>query len=198
MLRGRDYAAGMHKHGAFLAVIAVCLGCAAGAQAQSLYAGGLLGYGFSTEKHSPVNPYGLGLGLSAGLTLPGIPIYAGARLVGFLGAKGHTPSVLPGASATEQSLSYLTYGIDLGYELGKNLVLRPSLGIGRAVLKGKVTIPGAAEISASDGSLYLAPGIALLVKAGLLFVGAEARYMFLTESKHVSGMSLLASVGVTL
>lgn len=179
-----------------------CATNASSARAQSLYAGGLLGYGFGTEKNQPVNPYGVGLGLNAGLALPGTPIYAGARIVGFFGAKGHElVAGTSGATSSEVSLSYLTYGVDLGYEFGSSLVLRPTLGIGRAVLKAHAVSSSAlssVSLRGSDATLYLAPAVALLFKSGLLFLGAEGRYNFMTESRHVSGLSILGNVGITL
>ncbi|MFI5308179.1 MAG: hypothetical protein ACHQ53_12540 [Polyangiales bacterium] len=193
----------MRRHGLFLAATLTWLCSAGGAQAQHLYAGGLGGYGFGTEKHQPVNPYGVGLGLSAGIVLPVTPIYAGARIVGFFGAKGHVAEPT-GTTTTsvELSRSYLTYGIDIGYEVGDTIVLRPMLGIGRAVLKAHATSTSTLSTSGtfhgSDGSLYLSPGVALLLKSGLLFMGLEGHYNFLTESRHVSGLSVLASLGVTL
>jgi len=173
-------------------------------QAMSLYAGLLGGYGFTPEKHA-VQPYGVGLGAAAGVTLPSIPIYLGARLLWFLGATGHTgvPTTSTTGMATnlnvELSQSYLTYGVDLGYdaELGP-LVLRPGLGIGSARLNSNTVGTTGVKATLHDSTLYLSPALALLFKPGLLFIGAEARYLGMTEKAHYSGIALLAHFGLTL
>jgi hypothetical protein len=176
-------------------------------QAMSLYAGLLGGYGFTPEKHE-VEPYGFGLGAAAGITLPAIPIYVGARLLWFVGATGpgHTSAPTTSTTATgmasvsvKLSESYLTYGIDLGYDLELGpLVLRPGLGIGSGRLNANSVGTGGVKTKFDDSSLYLSPALALLFKPGLLFVGAEARYIGMTEKAHLSGIALLAHLGVTL
>jgi hypothetical protein len=175
------------------------------AHAMSLYAGLLGGYGFTPEKHE-VQPYGFGLGASAGVTLPAVPIYVGARLLWFVGATGHTPSPMMTTTATgmtavslKLSESYLTYGIDLGYDLELGpLVLRPGLGIGSARLNANIVDMGGVKTKLDDSTLYISPAIALLFKPGLLYVGAEARYLGMTEKKHFSGIALLAQLGITI
>lgn len=178
------------------------------AQAMSLYAGLLGGYGTTPEKH-PVLPYGVGLGANAGLTLPSIPIYVGARLLWFI---GHTkpmvmePSTNPTTGATttvnvKLSESYLTYGVDLGYdaELGP-LVLRPELGIGRATLNANTVGPSGVSVKkeANASSLYLSPAVELLFKPGLLYLGGELRYMGLTAHNQYDGIVVLAHLGLTI
>jgi hypothetical protein len=184
-------------------VLAALLLSANKAQAMSLYAGLLGGYGFTPEKHV-VQPYGFGLGAAAGLTLPVIPIYLGARLLWFAGDTGHpaatTSTTGTGTSVSvELSQSYLTYGIDLGYdaELGP-LVLRPGLGIGSARLNSNSADANGFKMKFNDSTLYISPALALLFKPGLLYVGAEVRYLGMTEKAHLSGIALLAHFGLTI
>jgi hypothetical protein len=53
-------------------------------------------------------------------------------------------------------------------------------------------------MKANDSTLYLSPAVAVLFKLALLYVGAEARYLGMTESKHYSGIALLAHLGLTI
>ncbi len=161
------------------------------AHAQSLYAGLLGGYAASSQQHQELEPYGGAIGASAGVTLPVLPIYLGARMVWFV---GNTETL----AALVVNRHYLLYGVDVGYDaiIGP-LVLRPSVGIGRATLEDRVMNSGL-TLSSSDNSLYIAPGFGLLVKLLLLYVGAELRYNALTASHQVNSVSLLASFGLTI
>ena len=165
------------------------------AHALSLYAGALGGYAASTSEDRNVNPYAVGLGASAGITLPVMPFYVGARVLWYF---GDSATFSQNAVGVELNSHYLLYGLDLGYdaELGP-LVLRPSLGIGSATLKYSITSLGA-KVSTSDSSLYLAPSIGLIIKLGLIYVSGELRYNALTESAHADSVSLLAGLGVTI
>jgi hypothetical protein len=182
----------MHKRFHILFLAALVLGAtSATAQAQSIYAGLLGGYASTTEKHESVESYGVALGASAGVTLPVLPIYLGARAIWFLGDTGTV-------QALELNRRYTLYGIDLGYDaiLGP-IVLRPSLGIGSATLRNSIKSSGL-TVSSNDSSLYFAPGVGLIVKLALIYVGAELRYNALTESKQFNSVSMLASLGLTI
>src|SRR3954447_2669894 len=98
------------------------------AHAFGLYAGVLGGYAASTDEDHDVNPYGVGLGLDAGITLPVLPIYVGGRFMYYF---GDSASFSEGGVGLKLDAHYVMYGVDLGYdaELGP-IVLRPGLGIG--------------------------------------------------------------------
>lgn len=110
-----------------------------------------------------LSPYGLGLGLRAGVSLP-TSLYLGASFDSFAGeSKG-------------RSLSQLQLMGHVGYDLGLGpLTLRPSLGLGFARVEaeaaGDTSVPPnyAAHIAAS-------PGAELSAALGMLTVSAEARY----------------------
>jgi hypothetical protein len=184
---------------ALLVVVFAVLGGSSRAQAMSLYVGGLGGYGFATENAAGTDPFGLAYGLDAGLTLPIIPFYVGGRVLLYSGSK-HS---LPGGG--DVSREYRMFGVDLGYEASAGpIVLRPTVSIGSAALS--VDLPsgstlGVAPLHSSlpeQSTLYVSPGVALLFKAGLLYVGGEARYNILTRHNHPDGATLLASIGLTL
>ncbi len=172
------------------------------ASAQSLYAGALGGYAKSTGKGSGTfEPYGLGLGASAGVTLPVMPIYLGARIVWHA---GDTQRLGAGSASVSLKEHYLLYGLDLGYDLALGpLVLRPGLGIGKASLESSSSVSGGGSAVSfstpnTGSSLYLAPNIGLIIKLGLIYLGGELRYNELTEKAGRNSVSMLASVGLTL
>jgi hypothetical protein len=185
----------------FILAVLVPLAWTSSAHAFSLYAGILGGYGATTEDSS-VEPYSLGFGGRAGLTLSDdLPLYLGARLLWFAGDTGNFEVTGSGASASaEISQSYLTYGVDIGYDLELGpIVLRPELGIGGATLYlNQASTAGLSMVETSEGSLYLAPAVELLIELGLLYVGAEVRYLALTGSGQLSGVALLAHLGLTI
>ncbi|HEX2678424.1 MAG TPA: hypothetical protein VHM19_17350 [Polyangiales bacterium] len=161
----------------------------------SLWAGVLGGYASTTDKQHDVEPYGVGLGASAGVTLPVMPFYVGARVVRYF---GDSAKIVSGAGSLKLESQYTLYGLDLGYDASLGpITLRPGLGIGSAALKNSGAAAGV-TVSASDSSLYLAPNIGLIVSAGLLYVGGELRFNALTEDKHFNSVSMLASLGLTI
>lgn len=169
---------------------------ASSAHALSLYAGGLGGYAQSTDQQHGVNPYAIAVGASAGLSLPVIPIYVGGRFIYYF---GDSASFSQDGIGVKLDSHYVMYGLDLGYdaELGP-IVLRPSLGIGRATLESTTSGLGGTHTSKSDGSLYLAPSIGLILKLGLLYVSGELRYNALTEGDQPDSISMLAGLGLTI
>jgi hypothetical protein len=178
-----------------LGAIVLIAGLGSQAQAQSVYAGLLGGYAASADKENDVEPYGVGVGASAGVTLPVFPMFLGARVLYFF---GDDASFGAGSGRVTLDSHYLMYGLDLGYDatLGP-VTLRPGLGIGRATVDNSGSAIGV-TVSASDSSLYLAPGMGVLVTVLFLYVGAEVRFNYLTEDEHQSSTSLLASFGFTL
>jgi hypothetical protein len=191
------------RHQAPLLILALLasLGWTSSAHALDLYVGGLAGYGFTTEDSS-LEPYALGLGANGGITLSeDFALYLGARLLWFSGETSQLELMRNGASASvELSRSYLTYGVDVGYDFAAGpLVLRPELGIGGATLYVNDATPdGLTMTETSDGSLYLAPALELLFAPSLLYLGAEIRYMAMTASGQVSGVVILGHIGLTI
>lgn len=186
----------MNRHLVFTFIVACGLSTiAAQAQAQSLYAGALGGYASATDEQNGIEPYGVGVGASAGVTLPIMPIYLGARAIWYFGDSAQFSGA--GTSLTLDS-HYVLYGVDLGYDASLGpITLRPGLGIGSAALTNSGSAAGVTA-SASDSSLYLAPGVGLIVSPGLLYVSAELRFNYLAENKHFNSVSVLAGLGLTL
>jgi hypothetical protein len=118
-------------------------------------------YGSALGDQDP-SPYGVGLGLRAGVTLP-LSLYLGGSFDYFFGESVTLDDI-------ESSASLLQLMANVGYDLGLGpLTLRPSLGLGFA----KRSADGAAD----DASNFVAsPGAEVLLGLGLLSVSAEARY----------------------
>jgi hypothetical protein len=137
-----------------LGAIVLIAGLGSQAQAQSVYAGLLGGYAASADKENDVEPYGVGVGASAGVTLPVFPMFLGARVLYFF---GDDASFGAGSGRVTLDSHYLMYGLDLGYDatLGP-VTLRPGLGIGRATV-GRAR-DGPVSVRRRRGTLQLPHG----------------------------------------
>jgi hypothetical protein len=112
----------------------------------------------------PLNPYGLGVGLRGGVTLPA-SLYLGASFDYFFGESETIAGI-------ETSVSLLQLMAHLGYDLGVGpFTLRPSLGLGLAEVSGE-----ALGFENSESDFVASPGAEFLIGLGLLSVSAEARY----------------------
>jgi hypothetical protein len=111
-----------------------------------------------------LNPYGLGVGLRGGVTLPA-SLYLGASFDYFF---GESATIL----GIETSASRLQLMAHLGYDLGLGpFTLRPSLGLGMSDISVEV-----AGLEESESDFVASPGAEFLIGLGLLSVSAEARY----------------------
>jgi hypothetical protein len=112
-----------------------------------------------------LNPYGGGIGLRLGVTLP-VSLYLGGSFDYFFGESETNTADL------EQSTSLLQVMARVGYDLGIGPVtLRPQLGLGLA--RGQTDFGG---ISASESDFALAPGVEFIFGLGVLSLSAEANY----------------------
>jgi hypothetical protein len=131
-----------------------------------------------------LNPYGPGLGLRAGVTLP-MSLYLGGSFDYFAGETDE--GVIYDSSAASYQLM-----ANVGYDLGFGpLTLRPVLGLGYA----NATFEGLEDDSSSD--FVLAPGAELIIGLGLLSVGAEVRYNKVFADDR-DGVVLGVGLGISL
>lgn len=120
---------------------------------------------YGTASGDPdANPYGPGLGVRAGVTLPA-SLYLGASLDYFF---GESKEIL----GTDVNASLLQVMANVGYDAGLGpLTLRPSLGLGLSQANVEV-----GPLDESEGNFVLSPGAEAIVGLGLLSVSGEVRY----------------------
>ncbi len=151
-------------------------------------------YGTPTRDQE-VKPYGGGIGLSAGVTLPA-SLYPGASFDYFFGETEET-------QLGNITLSSYQLMADLGYDLSLALLtLRPSLGVGVFHLDGVAdTNNSAFSAGGSDSptNLLVSPGAELLLGLGLWSVSAEARFdKVFARDGYSDGIFVGAGLGLIL
>ena len=122
--------------------------------------GARVGVATNPDSKGP-NPFGLGLGGRAGVSI--FHIYGGLSAIHYFGSSSDIPTP---AGTISSSYSSTLLGVEAGYSITAipHLTLRPQLGVGNASFSF-------GELSQSH--LYLEPGVVGLVKFGLLYVGAD-------------------------
>jgi opacity protein-like surface antigen len=122
-------------------------------------------YGSPSDHLSLLNPYGGGIGLRLGVSLPA-SLYLGGSFDYFFGESETN------AAEVEQSQSVFQLMARVGYDLEIGPVtLRPQLGLG--VAQSDADFGG---VSTSESDFALAPGAEFIFGLGLLSLGAEASY----------------------
>ena len=90
------------------------------------------------------------------------------------------------AARAAPRFSSLQYGIDVGWGFNLTVLkIRPLLGIGN--ISSSVSADGIGLPSAS--SLYIEPGVTVLIPLGLLYIGADANYLYITSASQGDGTS---------
>ena len=131
-----------------------------------------------------LNPYGVGLGLRAGVTLPA-SLYLGVSYDYFFGESDSS-------AVGDVSLSLQQFMGRVGYDLGVGpLTLRPQLGLGLAHTSSEL---GPVEASASD--FVVAPGVEFSFGLGLLSVGAEVSYNKVFADDEVEADAVILGLGL--
>ncbi|HEU4579609.1 MAG TPA: outer membrane beta-barrel protein [Polyangiaceae bacterium] len=129
-----------------------------------------------------LNPYGGGIGLRLGVTLPA-SLYLGGSFDYFFGESETNTAEI------EQSVSLLQVMARVGYDLGiGSVTLRPQLGLGLA--QSAVDFGG---LSTSESDFALAPGAEFIFGLGLLSLSAEANYnvVFAGDEEQVTNAWIL-------
>jgi Outer membrane protein beta-barrel domain len=144
-------------------------------------------YGNPTGE-AELNPYGLGLGLRLGVTLPA-SLYLGGSFDYFFGESDTRNS-------QEVSLSLLQLMGRVGYDLGVGpITLRPQLGLGYAQSSSEFE-----AIEDSESDFVLAPGVEFTFGLGLLSIGAEASYnkVFAGDDQEADAVVLGLGLGFSI
>jgi Outer membrane protein beta-barrel domain len=144
---------------------------------------GLLGYGFK-------DGVGVGLGVRGGYTLP-MNLYLGGTFMYHFGKSEND-----GFGDVSEHLYY--FGVEGGYDIyAAPVIIRPYLGLGAATATASVpsstfdgvTIGGG---SVSDTKFGVWPGVSALYPIGSAFVGADARFLIVSD---FNAFSLFATGG---
>jgi hypothetical protein len=133
-----------------------------------------------------LDPYGPGIGVRAGVTLPA-SLYLGASLDYFFGESESLAGI-------DSSASLLQVLGNVGYDAGFGpLTLRPSLGFGLA--QSSVELGAVDE---TDGNFVLSPGAELFIGLGLLSVSGEVRYNKIFADGDTDALVLGVGLGFSL
>jgi hypothetical protein len=118
---------------------------------------------------SDINPYGLGVGVRAGVTLPA-SLYLGGSLDFFFGETVEVANT-EFSNAIFQAMGNIGYDLSLG-----PLMLRPFLGLGLASASSEACVGNVCSESESESEFAVAPGAEAYVGLGLLSLTGEVRY----------------------
>lgn len=135
------------------------------------------------------NPWGTGLGLNGGITLPVLPIYVGGNVEYFFGDK-----LEAAGTSLKGNIWQITAegGYDIG--LGSRLVLRPKLGLGPATARAEACFAGVCN---SDSKTHMAiiPGATFMVFLPVLSLSFDGRYEVVTSDPSSKAFIFSAGIG---
>jgi opacity protein-like surface antigen len=145
-------------------------------------------YGFELEE-GDFNPWGTGLGIAAGYTLPNA-LYLGANFDYFF---GETIEV----SGGEQSGNIWQLMAEAGYDLGlgSNFVIRPKVGLGLASFNGELCIDPAPCIEESETDFAMAPGATFLLITENFSLTFDFRYDMIFAEEQLNALIFSAGIG---
>jgi opacity protein-like surface antigen len=137
------------------------------------------------------NPWGVGLGLSAGYTLP-VGVYLGGNFEYFFG-----DSIEAGGIKIKGNVWQLSAegGYDVG--LGDNFVIRPKIGVGIAGLKSSVEgCPAGFTCAGSNSETkpLIAPGATFMLFTRHVSLAFDVRYAVIFAD--TTGKALIFSAGI--
>jgi opacity protein-like surface antigen len=161
------------------------------ATANVLQIGAGFRYGFEMEE-GDLNPWGPGLGLAVGYTLPNA-VYLGGNFDYFFGDSIEAPG-------TELSVNLWQLMAEGGYDLGlvNGFVLRPKLGVGLASVHSEIcTTIGTSESCESDSQsdFAIAPGVSFLYLGPVISLSVDLRYDMIFADEE-TGNALILSAGI--
>ena len=199
-IRGAACRAGLSCAGALLIALAIASPAQAAPLGLSATVSGLYGNNWSGDVQ--IDPYGVGVGVSAGFVLPA-SIYVGGALRHFFGQDtGETllsapPIYLERTASLTELTGHVGYDLDL-----VAVALRPSLGVGYGLVSSELqrSAAGGQESSAStEGAFVLSPGVEARFPIGVVAGCVELRYEVLLDSESdASALVIGVGVGVDL
>lgn len=147
-----------------------------------------IGFRYGIEMNDgDFNPWGVGLGVDGGITLPNA-VYVGGNAEYFFGQTEE-------AAGVKESGNIWQIMAEGGYDFGFGpFVLRPKLGAGLARSGVELCLPGYGCAKDSSADFALAPGAKFMIMAPMLTVAVDARYEFVFADE--TGKALILSAGV--
>ncbi|MEO8878686.1 MAG: hypothetical protein ABI461_24060 [Polyangiaceae bacterium] len=145
--------------------------------------------GYATNPNTDqATPLGIGIGGRAGLEfLHGV--YAGVGAMYYLGSSQDTT-----LGVNQVSTHSVLFGLEAGYGLHlRSLTIRPQLGIGEATITGFKQFDASTgfvsinDLQVTKNHLYLEPGVVALINLGLVYVGADANILVITDANAQDG-----------
>lgn len=149
-----------------------------------------LGFRYGVElNEGDSNPWGTGLGLEGGYTLP-FGLYLGGNAEYFFGNE-----VDFGLGTVDANIWQISAegGYDIG--LAKYFVIRPKLGLGLANPMVETCLSGAPCSKASDSYMLLAPGAKLMLFTTHFSLSVDLRYAMVMADPETAN-AFIFSVGV--
>jgi hypothetical protein len=144
--------------------------------------------GYATNPDSNIsNPLGTNVGLRGGLELFH-RLYLGVNGQYYFGSSVDTPLSGPGTDGTVTTHTTLL-GLEAGYSFHVSLLtIRPQLGFGDAQITtlgnyqpDAITTTSLPNYTVTNTRFYLEPGIVALVNIGILYAGADANILVITD-----------------
>jgi len=157
------------------------------------------GYGVELVKVGTSDPsaYGLGLGMRAGLVLPG-HLYVGGTFVQQLGWKQTASDAL--GTSTYRGAYHVTYtGAELGWALANDrLLVRGYVGTGALLAFGRTAV-GRVERRDDRAYFYVAPGLLTAARIGRWYGGFDMRFVMVPAQPTTEwAPALFFTVGTAL
>lgn len=148
-----------------------------------------LGFRYGIETNAgDFNPWGIGLGINGGYTLPNA-VYLGGNIEYFFGDS--TGDDINGLSGNIWQLS-AEGGYDLG--IGPIFVIRPKLGLGLANIHEKLCLAGACA-SDTQSKFALFPGATFIVMPPGFNLSADVRYELIFADQVEKALLLTVGIG---
>jgi hypothetical protein len=150
--------------------------------------------GYATNPDSNIaNPLGTDIGIRGGLELFH-KLYLGGNVQYYFGSSVDTPLSGPGTDSSVSTHTFLL-GFEGGYSIHVSmLTIRPQLGIGDASITTLGTlnptpITGTTlnNYAQTNTRLYLEPGVVALINIGLVYIGADANILVITDANSQDG-----------
>lgn len=150
-----------------------------------------LGFRYGAElNEGDFNPWGTGIGLDGGYTLPVLPIYVGGNFEYFFGSTLESP----GAKLEGNIWQLMAEGgYDIG--LGSRVVLRPKLGLGYAHTKLETCLTGFGCASDKSSDFAVAPGATFMLFLPMLSLSFDGRYEMVLADETAKAFIFSAGIG---